>query len=210
MSGVLGAAGGVLSTVNVALGPAAAALLPAVSVAVPAASEIPRVPSPVMPDSVNVRVAPVARRDVEAFLADAAVADAMRRAHPRASTTELVRLAHGAPGALVGGDERAAAIESAERLLASALSGDRSKTMRAAMAQGTSRARGRFADILDALTELVADRARAAVVNGDDRTALGASRAMATIEQAKTLVPNNVSPALITAVLLRDLSAELS
>jgi hypothetical protein len=40
--------------------------------------------------------------------------------------------------------------------------------------------------------------------------ALGASRAMVSIEQAKTLIPNNVSPALITAALLRDLSAELS
>src|SRR4051794_34131014 len=58
-SGVEGAAGGVLSTASVAPGPAAAALLPAVSVAVPAAREIPRVPSPVTPDSVTVRVAPV-------------------------------------------------------------------------------------------------------------------------------------------------------
>jgi DNA polymerase-3 subunit delta' len=159
---------------------------------------------------VNVRVAPVPRRDVEAFLADPAVAEAMRRAHPRASTADLVRLANGAPGTLVAGDEREAAIESAEQLLASALSGDRSKTIRVAMAQGTSRARGRFADILDALTQLVAERARTAVTNGDERAAVGASRAMASIEQAKTLIPNNVSPALITAALLRDLSAELS
>ena len=134
----------------------------------------------------------------------------MRRAHPRASTTELVRLANGAPGTLVAGDEREAAIESAERLLASALSGDRSKTIRAAMAQGTSRARGRFADTSMQLTVLVAERARAALAHGDDRMALGASRAMALIERAKTLIPNNVSPALITAALLRDLSAELS
>ena len=159
---------------------------------------------------VNVRVPPLSRRDVEGFLSDPLVADAMRRAHPRASAADLVRLANGAPGTLVAGDEREAAIESAQRLLASALSGDRSKTIRAAMAQGTSRARGRFADTLDALTQLVADRARAAVANGDERTALGASRAMASIEQAKTLIPNNVSPALITAALLRDLSAELS
>jgi DNA polymerase-3 subunit delta' len=159
---------------------------------------------------VNVRVAPLARRDIEAFLADPVVADAMRRAHPGVSAADLVRLANGAPGALIAADEREAAIKSAERLLASALSGDRSKTLRAAMAQGTSRARGRFADILDALTELVAERARAGVANGDDRMALAASRAMASIEQAKTLIPNNVSPALITAALLRDLSTELS
>ena len=159
---------------------------------------------------VNVRVAPLPRRDVEAFLTDPFVADAMRRAHPQVSMADLVRRANGAPGTLVAGDERDAAIQTAERLLASALSGDRSKTIRVAMAQGSSRARGRFADILDALTELVADRARTAVANGDQHTALGASRAMASIEQAKALIPNNVSPALITATLLRDLSAELS
>jgi DNA polymerase-3 subunit delta' len=159
---------------------------------------------------VNVRVAPVTPRDVEAFLADPAVAEAMRRAHPRAAAADLVRLANGAPGALVGASEREAAIEGAGRLLASALSGDRSKTIRVAMAQGTSRARGKFADVLDELSGLVAERARSALARGDEHTALGASRAMASIEHAKTLIPNNVSPALITAALLRDLSADLS
>jgi DNA polymerase-3 subunit delta' len=159
---------------------------------------------------VNVRVAPLPAHDVEAFLADPLVADVMRRAHPHASTADLVRLANGSPGALVGASERKAAIESAERLLASALSGDRSKTIRVAMAQGTSRARGKFADVLDELSELVAERARTALARGDARTAFGASRAMASIEQAKSLIPNNVSPALITAALLRDLAAELS
>src|SRR5207247_456253 len=52
----VGALGGVLSTVKVVLGPAAGALLPAVSVAVPAAMEIPRVPSPVIPEIATVRV----------------------------------------------------------------------------------------------------------------------------------------------------------
>jgi DNA polymerase-3 subunit delta' len=159
---------------------------------------------------VNVRVAPLPSRDVEAFLADPIAGDAIRRARPRATTAELVRLANGAPGALIAGEEREGAIETAERLLASAMSGDRAKTIRVAMAQGSSRARGRFADILDELTGLLAARARAAVADGDERTALGASRAIASVEQAKTLIPNNVSPALITATLLRDLSAELS
>src|SRR5436190_1762464 len=59
MSGVDGAPGAVLSTVNVVLGPAAGALFPAVSVAVPAAMEMPSVPSPVMLESVTVRVLPV-------------------------------------------------------------------------------------------------------------------------------------------------------
>ena len=158
---------------------------------------------------VNVRVAPLAPRDVEAFVADPVVAQAMKRSHPRTSAADLVRLAAGAPGALIGSDERDGAVDNAQRLLESALSGDRSKTLRVAMAQGASRARGRFADTLDELTALLAERARAAVARGDARAAVGASRAMASVEAAKALIPNNVSPALITATLLRDLTTEL-
>jgi len=159
---------------------------------------------------VNVRVAPLPRGDIEAFLADPIVAPAIRQSHPSASADDLVRLASGAPGALVASRDRADAIGNAERLLDSALSGDRSKTIRVAMAQGSSRARGKFADTLDELTSLLALRARTAVARGDDRAALGASRAIVAVEHAKTLIPNNVSPALITAVLLRDIGAELT
>jgi DNA polymerase-3 subunit delta' len=159
---------------------------------------------------VNVRVAPLHRADVEAFLGDGTVAAVVKRSHPRLTTEDLVRLANGAPGALIASDEREATIQNAERLLTSALSGDRSKTIRTAMAQGASRARGRFSDTLDELTALLAARARTAVARGDDRAALGASRAIASVEQAKTLIPNNVSPALITATLLRDLSSDLA
>jgi DNA polymerase-3 subunit delta' len=159
---------------------------------------------------VNVRVAPLAPHDVEAFIADPAVAQAVKRSHPRASASELVRLASGAPGALIGNDERDSVVANADRLLASALSGDRSKTLRVAMSQGASRARGRFADTLDELSALLAERARTAVARGDERGALGASRAMASVEQAKALIPNNVSPALIAATLLRHLSGDLT
>ena len=159
---------------------------------------------------VNARVARLPPHDVEAFLADPIVADLIRRLHPGVAIADLVRLANGAPGTLLTSSERESAIAGAERLLASALSRDRSKTIRAAMAQGSSKARGKFADTLDELTELLATRARTAVAHGDERAALGASRAIAAVEQAKTLIPNNVSPALITAALLRDLSAELA
>jgi hypothetical protein len=78
------------------------------------------------------------------------------------------------------------------------------------MAQGASRARGRFADTLDELTTLLAERARTAVTRGDERAALGASRAIASVEEAKSLIPNNVSPALIAATLLRELTTDLA
>ena len=51
--------GAVLSTVNVPLGPVAGARFPAESLAVPAAIEIPKVPLPVMPEIVTVRVVPL-------------------------------------------------------------------------------------------------------------------------------------------------------
>jgi len=159
---------------------------------------------------VNVRVAPLPERDIQAFLADPIVAEVVGTSHPRMSPADLVRLAAGAPGTLIANDEREGVIDNAERLLASALTGDRSKTIRVALAQGSSRARGRFADTLDELTALLANRARTAAAQGDDRAALGASRAIASVEQAKALIPNNVSPALIAATLLRDLTAELT
>lgn len=157
---------------------------------------------------VHVRVASLGDREVEAFLGDAAVVDALKRS--KIPTHDRVRAAHGAPGTLLESSQRDIAIAGAERLLETALSGDRSKTIRAAMSQGSTRARGAFSDTLDELTALLASRARAAVVRGDDRVAVGASRAIASVEQAKVLASGNVSPALITASLLRDLMTTLA
>jgi DNA polymerase-3 subunit delta' len=158
---------------------------------------------------VNVRVAPLPGSDVAAFLADPLVAESMRGRGGRAQTG-AAQAADGAPGRLIATDERESAIAGAERLLETALSGDRSKTLRAAIAQGSTRARGLFSDTLDELTALLATRARAAARRGDDRAALGASRAIACVEHAKTLAAGNVSPALIAATLLRDLTSALS
>jgi len=159
---------------------------------------------------VNIRVAPLTTRDMESFLADPIVAEVLRGSRARMSAAEYIRLAEGAPGRLFESNERDVAIAGAQRLLDTALSGDRSKTIRAAMAQGSTKARGAFSDTLDELTALLAERARNAVARGDERSALGASRAIANVEQAKTLAAGNVSPALITATLLRDLGAYLS
>jgi len=158
---------------------------------------------------VNVRVAPLPAHDVEAFLADPAVVDVFKRSS-KLSTADRVRAANGAPGTLLESSQREIAIAGAERLLESALSGDRSKTIRAAMAQGSTKARGAFSDTLDELTALLAVHARSAVTRGDERAATGAGRAMASVEQAKTLASGNVSPALITASLLRDLTSALT
>src|SRR5438093_8033066 len=78
-------AGAVLSTVNGVLGPAAGAVLPGVSVAVPAAIEIPSVPSPVMLESVTVRVGPVPVTPIDAV----AVPVVFSVISPTASVLEL-------------------------------------------------------------------------------------------------------------------------
>ena len=161
---------------------------------------------------VNVRVAPLAASEVQAFLADPIVVEASRGRGARAKSSGARDAVHadGAPGRLLGIAERDSAVAGAERLLETALGGDRAKALRAAMAQGSTRARGLFSDTLDELTVLLATRARAAVGRGDEAGALGASRAIASVEQAKTLAAGNVSPALIAATLLRDLTSTLS
>lgn len=158
---------------------------------------------------VNVRVAALGAHEVEAFLADPAVVDALKRG-PKLSVADRVLSAHGAPGTLLETSQREIALAGAERLLETALSGDRSKSIRAAMSQGSTKARGAFSDTLDELTALLAARARTAVSRGDERIAVGASRAIASVEQAKVLASGNVSPALITASLLRDLTSALT
>jgi DNA polymerase-3 subunit delta' len=158
---------------------------------------------------VHVRVPALGTHEVEAFLADPAVTDALKRS-TKVAAADRVRAANGAPGTLLESSQRDIAIAGAERLLETALSGDRSKTIRAAMAQGSTKARGAFSDTLDELTALLAARARMAVSRGDDRIAVGASRAIASVEQAKVLASGNVSPALITASLLRDLTSALT
>ena len=93
---------------------------------------------------------------MESFLADPTVAETLRRSRTKMSAADYVRIAQGAPGRLFESDERDLAIAGAERLLETALGGDRSKTIRAAMAQGSTKARGAFSDTLDELTALLA------------------------------------------------------
>ncbi|MFL5574888.1 MAG: hypothetical protein ACJ79S_02820, partial [Gemmatimonadaceae bacterium] len=84
---------------------------------------------------VGVRVAPLDEDDMRRFVADPIVATALDddRALPR-STEERLALAGGAPGALFGGGEGAAALAGARRLLAAATA-DRATRFRVAFAQ---------------------------------------------------------------------------
>ena len=150
---------------------------------------------------VSVRVAPLGEREVRAFVADPIVAAAL----PNEQPDDLVRMAGGAPGTLIGGEERAAAVTRARQLLSAADAG-REPLLRAAFTAGSARARGGFADILDAMTVLLHERAADAAARGDEPRARSAARAVPMVEEAKRAAEGNANPQLVTARLLDALA----
>jgi DNA polymerase-3 subunit delta' len=153
---------------------------------------------------VSVRVAPLPDEEMRAFLADPTVGNQLDTGGD--SGSELVRLAGGAPGRLIGRDAWQNAIGQANRLLEAATAPDRGTRMRVALGQGASGARGKFSDTLDALTVVLHQRARSATSRGDDAGALGAAKAIDVVEEAKELAYGNVNPQLVTASLLRRIA----
>jgi DNA polymerase-3 subunit delta' len=154
---------------------------------------------------VRLRAAPLPERDVRAFLADPAVSAALDRAGAPRSTEERVRLAAGAPGALLSASSRSDALATARELLDAASAG-RSARIRAAFALGGSKARGFFSDVLESLTLLLHDRAREAAGVRDAEAAVAAARAIRAVEHAKLRAAGNVSPQLLGAALLNELA----
>ncbi len=126
-----------------------------------------------------------------------------------AGRDERLRLAHGAPGLLLAQAATGDALDRARRILDAATGGDRAERMRAAFVQGSARARGGFADALDALTLLLNDRVRAAVERRDATAAVNAARAADAVERAKERAAGNANPQLVTFTLLSDLEAAL-
>lgn len=159
---------------------------------------------------VAVRVAPLADEAMRAWLEEPSVKDRLDKAHLPSRIDERIRLAGGAPGRLLASQETGAAADAARRLLEVALSGDRGRLLRASLAQGSSGARGSYTDILDALTVELHERTRMAIDNADERAARNAARAVSLVEESKTLAAGNVSPQLITAALLRELTLVLA
>jgi hypothetical protein len=78
-----------------------------------------------------------------------------------------------------------------------------------ALSQGSAGARGAFADTLEALVELLGERARDALHNNDTAAAASAAKAVDAVLKAQTYADGNVSPQLITSKLIRDLSGTL-
>lgn len=149
---------------------------------------------------VSVRVAPLPEDTVRRFLADPTVADTLK-----GSAAELVRLAGGAPGTLIGAEDRAAALTRAKALLAATEAGPEQR-FRAAFTVGSSKARGAFTDVLDALSVLVHQRVRDAADRGDEQGARRAARVMPAIEDAKRAAAGNANPQLVTATLLETIA----
>lgn len=159
---------------------------------------------------VCVRVPPVADADVRAFLADPLVAASKGVSRE----DDRVAAAGGAPGALVDGGGQRAAAKDARRLLEVVTAGTRADRLRFAFVRGSAGARGAFSELLDELTVALRDLAAeasgpAGAAAPDPRRALGASRGIMAVEQAKARADGNVSPQLLTARLVRELAEEL-
>ena len=155
---------------------------------------------------VAVRVARLPASDVRRFLADPAVAATLDEAALPPSTEERVRIAQGAPGALLGAAGLREALEQARRFVAAAGGSDAAERLRLAFIQGGSGARGSFAQLLDAVTVVLHERVREGATN-DDGKAAGAARALEAVERAKTLATGNVNPQLVSAALMRELGS---
>jgi DNA polymerase III subunit delta' len=158
---------------------------------------------------VSMRVPALSSAEMKRFLDDPQVAERLRASEdiPKGAA-ERVAFAGGAPGRLLSGTAWSQALEIAQRLLDAVPT--RGMHYEAAWLQGASRARGSFADALDALTVLLHERTRSSVRRGADVAALGASRAIEVVELAKERVASNVSPQLITVNLLHELQGLLT
>jgi DNA polymerase III subunit delta' len=154
---------------------------------------------------VSVRVAPITESEVREFLANPDVASRISVSGAQ-GVDELVQLAGGAPGRLIGSAPWTAALAQAKRIFDAAAGPDRGQRMRVALSQGATGARGRFSDTLDALTVVLHERSREAVRRGNAASARGAARAVELVEEAKELAGGNVNPQLLTASLLHRIA----
>lgn len=149
------------------------------------------------------RVPRIADADVRRFLAEPAVRQWIGTG---GTDDERVRMCDGAPGRLLSHDEQAAVFARA-RAFIDAAKGGRERWLRAAFGQGGKGARGAFSDVLDAVSVLLHEQSRDAAAAGNDRAALAAARAMRAVEEAKLATQQNASPQLLSARLMRELSA---
>ena len=155
-----------------------------------------------------VRVALVAEKAVRAFADDPTVKKALDKIG-KASTNERVRIAAGAPGRLLSGEGNARATLNARRIVEAATGFRDAQLDSVAISQGSFGARGNFAETLEALVELLGERARDALHRNDTTAAAAASRAVDAVLEAQKYTETNVSPQLISSRLVRHLASTL-
>ena len=157
---------------------------------------------------VAVRVPLLPDADVRAFVENLEVKKALDK-EGKSGTAERVRAAAGAPGRLLTGADDAKATMNARKIIDAATSGRRALVYSTAVSQGAAGARGAFTDTLDALVELLGERARDALHRKDQASAASASKAVDAVLQAQTYANGNVSPQIIAAKLIRELATTL-
>jgi DNA polymerase III subunit delta' len=156
--------------------------------------------------TVAVRMSALSESVVRNFLADPVVVAALDSSGNGHTLNERVQLANGAPGNLFGDDARGKAMAAARKLLEAATSNQASARHAAALAVGSSGARGGFTDILDSLVLILGERMRAALHDGNEKRALAVSRVTDKVGEARIMAMGNVNPQLIAARLLRELA----
>jgi len=155
------------------------------------------------------RVAPIAEREVRAWLAQSEVKAALEEALAPKREDARVDLAAGAPGSLLAASAREDAVAAARAVL-DAASADRATQIKTVFAMGGKGARGAFTDTLDALTVLLHQRSREAVLHNDPAQAVAASRAIDAVQETRLRTGTNVSPQLLGAALMRRLTRNLA
>jgi len=157
---------------------------------------------------IAVRVPLLADADVKGFLGDPVVKAALDKER-KTSAAERLRAAAGAPGRLLSGETNARATLAARKIIDAATGDKRWHRFAASLGQGAASARGAFSDTLEALVELLGERSRDALHRKDEAAAAAASQSVDAVLRAQTRATSNVSPQLITAKLIRELSATL-
>jgi DNA polymerase-3 subunit delta' len=152
---------------------------------------------------VTLRMAPLPASQVRQFLEYPDVAKHL------GDGAQPERISTGSPGRYLDDADRMLADANAQRLLDAAL-GKRPARFEAAWVQASAKARGAFADSLDALTTKLHERARGSAIRGEGGVALAATRAVDVVEVAKERIASNVSPQLVTVNLIRELQEILA
>ena len=158
---------------------------------------------------VSVRVPYMSDAAVRAFLADERVSAFARDAGLPGDSDALARMARGAPGSLLARADGAGAQARARRILDAAVAGKAEERFSLALSAGAAKARAGFSETLDALTELLHERASRAVAAERTGDASAAACAVDIVDRARTLAQGNVSPQLLTSTLLAELSGAL-